>query len=1450
MIFVFVVDTSPSMGKPAFPSNAAPTNTPTSGSSSVSGGGSTNNSLSRLDVAKMVVEDFHRQWRKLRQKQMQSLGGGGTLNFLGPLGQWPIASTTTSTTTTTTTFSSQQQQQQQQLPDQFLLLSTSRQHSDRTATCAGGGRLLVGYYHPQQQQQQSTEAPLPLSPAAASVDIATIAAETFHRELKQLKVATIPTNNNNDTNESAPTTTWNEEWGGAAGLNIALSTGLELISRYRLQYKHTEHFGMGRLPNTAINMILPSSNTSIVTLSSATAQSSNVPATVSQQQQQQQQQSNATAIIIGPATSALQPACLIVLTDGACLRNSEKQGGGSIQLHYGLQPLREFYQEPFRWDQRIFIQAIGVNSATMTSTQYLHPQLRSLCDVTGGAHFIVRLNHPHQHHNFNNGIQSTNEAMLRFICPSLPNVLPIPDPLYTNIIRKDNNATLQQQCSPLVLSSNSNSNPFCFMNGGPICSFQCLEMEEPNNKKSNNVYRAMMLYVGSAATTTTTVLTNDPSSLRPGTTTATTTTLSSPIYCLPESYFPGKTLDTLPPRSAQPKLFYSKYPMNLGMKSFVPLQFMQQQLYRLDQLHIAIHKLKFSQQQHPQLVPPVRLLHRDVYICEWIDTEGDNNNRSSSGKSSSVNPFSASSKGPNTTNIEYYPVLVPGAGRPSLSDAGENYLNIGILHHPASTNADVHAGGCGPYTTLTLLPPDPHILVPLLLRAAEVEHRAWKKAMERPPVGKVNPTLDEQWKSEVRAYFFRIPVYYHNSIKRALRLILPVSVHAALLQTESAELIATQCYSKVCHQKIRNGELISREQNERMERQEAMIRHSSKMGLSGSSGSNNGNTLSIDATPTSAGAYDDNYENNNIHRPQQQQNRSSYGHYDPRFSVDTYLASLRNIPAPWRLPTDMQPKNETQSRNVAIPAESKKQRRKLPCAVDVLGDLPAKGLLAFYESRRRWVFGGPGLSVRGLHAEGLPNDGSNSQHCGKTVFTNTESAQAKNSKYECLLTIGGVGASTLNQTSTHKMGEYRERLLFSRSPVVGYGSNDAAGVSATTAVDGSPTWSVDDDAMPLAFFDLKTGEFSDSAQARIRSKLMVNFGNPYKEKRANSLIPEKYLSQSPSMVKSGDFGSMTLDRPTSPPHDSFDSVEEGEAIFVLNSPSRKSPKREESESPLTPTPLPKKRPRSSSEDGTVESADSASASESSMSRKSISHSPSAPPPPPPRPPAAKRPSVKSSSTANAKQPAPPPIPPARSKHGIPPPPPLLPTSVLASAIPMKKAPPPLPPSRTQRPPPKPRKLESKVLSDLNTSKSVSSEDLPVDAPVRPAPPGHTSSAKEFTMTTEAQTEPSGSNVLIEIDVDTATMDNAVEQDNHSISPNTSAPPSLAESNTTISEQLQQLESSVVLILDNEHVKPNVELLPGWICVWSKSKQRWYFFDTKTNRSVWNWPPEERQQSEE
>lgn len=45
------------------------------------------------------------------------------------------------------------------------------------------------------------------------------------------------------------------------------------------------------------------------------------------------------------ASNALQPACLILLTDGNCLRCPQSEGGGPLQLQLGGLPLREFYRE-------------------------------------------------------------------------------------------------------------------------------------------------------------------------------------------------------------------------------------------------------------------------------------------------------------------------------------------------------------------------------------------------------------------------------------------------------------------------------------------------------------------------------------------------------------------------------------------------------------------------------------------------------------------------------------------------------------------------------------------------------------------------------------------------------------------------------------------------------------------------------------------------------------------------------------------------------------------------------------------------------------------------------------------------------------------------------------------------------------------------------------------------
>lgn len=631
-----------------------------------------------------------------------------------------------------------------------------------------------------------------------------------------------------------------------------------------------------------------------------------------------------------------------------------------MQLQYGSQPLREFYQEPFRWDQRIFVQAIGAREG-LTSSQYLHPQLRTLCEVTGGAHWVIR---------GSGNVQSATDALLKRISPHMPKELPLPDPLY---LRLGN--PLGTTPVPPILTNNGTY----FVNGGPICCFRSLENDEQGSAPAT--LRAMLLYVASAATST--VQQQQTQQQQE------VTILSPPLFCIPEAFFPSKKLDTLPPRPAQPRLFYSRYPVNLGSKSFDPMQVIQM-LHRLDQVIAANQKASGR--------GAVKLLHRDVYVCEWLDSEG--------GKPVSV---SISSRN------EYFPVFCPGAGRPSLSDDGENYLNIGILHVPSNSSTLASPACTSRMATLTLLPPEPHIILPLLLRAAEAEHRTINKpeasskssvpgataGLIKKQAASTNVVpMDEQWKCEFRAYLFRLPPYYHNALMRCLRPVLPPSVHS-LLHADGMEMVALQCFSKVCHQKIRNGEQIARDNNERLERQEAILRWSNCALETRDEGSPN----------------------------------IGYGQYDSRTSTDSYLAALRNMPSPSRLSGATKRLNKNAAR-IETPTASARS------AVDVLGDLPAKCMMAYYESRRRWMFGGPGLAIRGLHVDGVRNDGSNSQHCGSS-FGEAD---------ECLLSIAGVGVSALNQTTTTKMGEYRERLLFSRSPVVGYGSNDSAGVSATTAI--------------------------------------------------------------------------------------------------------------------------------------------------------------------------------------------------------------------------------------------------------------------------------------------------------------------------------------------------------------------------------------------------------------
>ena len=57
--------------------------------------------------------------------------------------------------------------------------------------------------------------------------------------------------------------------------------------------------------------------------------------------------------------------------------------------------------------------------------------------------------------------------------------------------------------------------------------------------------------------------------------------------------------------------------------------------------------------------------------------------------------------------------------------------------------------------------------------------------------------------------------------------------------------------------------------------------------------------------------------------------------------------------------------------------------------------------------------------------------------------------------------------------------------------------------------------------------------------------------------------------------------------------------------------------------------------------------------------------------------------------------------------------------------------------------------------------------------------------------------------------------------------------------TPTKAQQPQPQEDIAAQMQNPGAKPNIKLPEGWICVWSKSQKRWYFFDTRTNKSVWD-----------
>ena len=297
----------------------------------------------------------------------------------------------------------------------------------------------------------------------------------------------------------------------------------------------------------------------------------------------------------------------------------------------------------------------------------------------------------------------------------------------------------------------------------------------------------------------------------------------------------------------------------------------------------------------------------------------------------------------------------------------------------------------------------------------------------------------------------------------------------------------------------------------------------------------------------------------------------------------------------------------------------------------------------------------------------------------------------------------------------------------------------------------------------------------------------------YKDKRADSLIPEEYLSQRPKKGVEEDDAGGPMTPPTSPPHDTFSATEgEGEAVFAGKPISRSSPRKSFSRNEENQDEKQEKRQKLSPEKhsgqrlspAAVESKAPELQRGSPQSSRKKSEKPKderQPAPPQPPPPPRRRPSL-----LGTPPPPPPKGPPSRKR----PPPPRRP-----SGIPTKRPPPPPNQNSSPKPPP-PRKMP---------------------APPPPSKPSHP--AKQHPTVSEASSFDSHETP----DVTPRQQQHQEQQVVHQIK----RPPTISEAG---------------LDLQTPDVKPNVNLPPGWMCVWSKSQKRWYFFNTQNNKSVWQWPP--------
>lgn len=226
MIVAFVIDTSPSMGEPLQKPGSDPHGP--------------KNGMSRLDLAKMAIESITKMLRNRVQEHNMSVMHQETQisQSISP----SSSSGSGSGGGGSNSNSNQGSRSFQNLgfgycpSDHLLLLSTGRQHTGTTqpasAACGAGGRLLVGFGH-----VESSDSDSPDHAHQQQLQTNIQSQEAFDRELKRLKASSVVhvPQPQRSKNNASHTTTFSEDSGGAAGLNTALSAGLQLLSRYEMR---------------------------------------------------------------------------------------------------------------------------------------------------------------------------------------------------------------------------------------------------------------------------------------------------------------------------------------------------------------------------------------------------------------------------------------------------------------------------------------------------------------------------------------------------------------------------------------------------------------------------------------------------------------------------------------------------------------------------------------------------------------------------------------------------------------------------------------------------------------------------------------------------------------------------------------------------------------------------------------------------------------------------------------------------------------------------------------------------------------------------------------------------------------------------------------------------------------------------------------------------------------